>query len=107
MQAAGGGLSTESSGASQVGVDLALVGLSVQVFTILVFCGVFGDFLVRYFYGGKGRVVMKGVRGFLAGLVGAVWLIAGRCVYRVVELREGWSGVLVRDEWLFVGLEGV
>ncbi|SPQ24693.1 6e80bec3-ca3f-4ba2-afb5-8579566786a1 [Thermothielavioides terrestris] len=48
LQAAGGGLSTSSSGSSQVGVDLALVGLGLQVFTMLLFCGLFADYLIRY-----------------------------------------------------------
>jgi len=30
-----------------------------------------------------------------------------RSVYRVVELSEGWRGYLIRQQWLFVGLEGV
>jgi hypothetical protein len=30
-----------------------------------------------------------------------------RSVYRVVELSEGWTGHLIRQQWLFVGLEGV
>jgi hypothetical protein len=28
-------------------------------------------------------------------------------VYRVVELSEGWTGHLIKQQWLFVGLEGV
>lgn len=28
-------------------------------------------------------------------------------MYRVVELSEGWTGHLIRQQWLFVGLEGV
>lgn len=30
-----------------------------------------------------------------------------RSVYRVAELSEGWEGHLIRQQWLFVGLEGV
>ena len=28
-------------------------------------------------------------------------------MYRVVELAEGWTGHLIRQQWLFVGFEGV
>jgi hypothetical protein len=37
----------------------------------------------------------------------AVLLIVVRCVYRLVELREGYTGDLIHDENLFIGLEGV
>lgn len=28
-------------------------------------------------------------------------------MYRVAELSEGWTGHLIRQQWLFVGFEGV
>lgn len=28
-------------------------------------------------------------------------------MYRVVELGEGWTGNLIRKQWLFLGFEGV
>ena len=28
-------------------------------------------------------------------------------MYRVAELAEGWTGHLIRQQWLFVGFEGV
>ncbi len=37
----------------------------------------------------------------------AIILILIRCVYRIDELSDGYSGPLVHDEGLFVGLEGV
>jgi hypothetical protein len=46
-------------------------------------------------------------RGFLAALATATLCIFVRSVYRVVELSEGWTGHLIRQQWLFVGLEGV
>ncbi|KAH6847318.1 RTA1 like protein-domain-containing protein [Chaetomium sp. MPI-CAGE-AT-0009] len=126
LQAAGGALSTSSAGSSALGVNLALAGLSLQVFTMLLFCGLFGDFLVRYFRagasgGGGSESESGGGVGKLDGLSGngtrlklffgfmalAVVLILARCAYRLVELNEGYDGELVRDEPLFIGLEGV
>lgn len=46
-------------------------------------------------------------RGFLAALGIATLCIFVRSVYRVAELSEGWTGNLIRQQWLFVGLEGV
>jgi hypothetical protein len=49
----------------------------------------------------------KKFRGFLAALTIATICIFIRSVYRVAELSEGWTGHLIRQQWLFVGLEGV
>jgi hypothetical protein len=132
LQAAGGAISTSTSGQGQIGVDLAIAGMAFQVFTILVFCGFLGDYLVRYFralgkgeipsgdataglaHGEKGELKLQGIKGegtrrvkvFFGMICVAVVLTLGRCMYRLVELREGYSGRLIHDEALFVGLEG-
>jgi len=109
MQAAGGGLSTSSKGTSQLGIDLALAGLSFQVLTICIFCGFFTDYMYRYFLlqQSKRRSIDMRMKVFFGFLGFAVVLITTRCVYRVAELHEGYSGGLIRDEGLFVGFEGV
>ncbi|KAK5664250.1 hypothetical protein OQA88_467 [Cercophora sp. LCS_1] len=114
LQAAGGGLSTSSAGSSQVGVDLALAGLSFQVFTIVMFCAFFGDYLWRYFRSDTWRNDVKNrieqptrLKLFFGFMAAAVLLILARCTYRLAELHEGYRGGLVRDEPLFIALEGV
>lgn len=127
FQSAGGALSTASAGASQVGVDLALVGLSLQVVAMTAFGSLFVDFLVRYFRSdtyreakkrqqsqsagdagaGLGNYRQMRLRLFFAGMGTAFVLILTRCCYRLAELRNGYRGKLIRDEPLFIGLEGV
>ncbi|KAM0813310.1 putative Sphingoid long-chain base transporter RSB1 [Seiridium cardinale] len=112
FQAAGGALSTSSSGTSQIGVDMALVGLSLQVFAMVVFCGFFADYLIRYFRSDIYRSSSRGQLGrrpklFFSFLALAILLILARCSYRLAELHEGYRGNLVHDEPLFIGLEGV
>src|SRR5277367_4118171 len=46
-------------------------------------------------------------RGFLAALTIATVCIFVRSVYRVAELSEGWTGHLIKQQGLFIGLEGV
>lgn len=108
FQAAGGALATASAGTSEAGINLALVGLSLQVVVMVAFCGFFADYLVRYSRSGSSNAKFdlrcKLFFGFMAL---AIVLILTRCVYRLVELREGYSGDLVKDEALFIGLEGV
>ncbi|KAH6971178.1 RTA1 like protein-domain-containing protein [Ilyonectria sp. MPI-CAGE-AT-0026] len=107
VQATGGVLSTISSGTSQTGVNLAIAGLAFQVFTTIIFCGLFGDYLVRYFRFNQVSALELRVRLFFAFLALAILLITARCVYRLVELHQGYSGHFIKDEGLFVGLEGV
>lgn len=52
------------------------------------------------------RTSMK-FRGFLAALTIATICIFVRSVYRVAELSEGWTGYLIKQQGLFIGLEGV
>ncbi len=114
LQAAGGGLSTSTSGQSKTGVDLALVGLSFQVFTLVLFCVFFGDYLLRYYRSGQwhDNISARGdsttrLRLFFGFMVLAILLILARCSYRLAELHAGYSGGLIRDEGLFIALEGV
>lgn len=67
-----------------------------------------GEYMYRYFRSGIG----KGIYGwrlstFFIFLCFATLLITVRCVFRVVELRQGYRGSLVREERLFIALEGV
>jgi hypothetical protein len=107
LQAAGGALSTTSSGSSQVGVDLALAGLILQVIILFIFCVFFVDYLVRYFRSGKAEVFGVKMKLFFGFLSLAILLILARCIYRVDELSEGYNGPLIRNEGLFIALEGV
>lgn len=108
LQGAGGGLSSSSSGSSQAGVDVAIAGLSFQVFTLVVFIGLAGDYAVRYWRNAHTeKSFPRNFRVFVAFLSLAIILILIRCIYRIDELSDGYNGPLIHDEGLFVGLEGV
>ncbi|KAL8371512.1 hypothetical protein RB595_001348 [Gaeumannomyces hyphopodioides] len=110
LQAVGGGLSTSTSGRSQAGVDMGLAGLAFQVATMLAFSASLADYLARYYLRSPGRARRRlGARMglFLSALGAATALILGRSAYRVEELSKGYSGPSIRNEPLFIGLEGV
>ncbi|PKS10217.1 hypothetical protein jhhlp_001967 [Lomentospora prolificans] len=121
LQAAGGALSTVSSGSNQTGIDLAFAGLILQVIVIFVFCVLFADHMVRFFRHRRSSSANDDnvsrdlalsfdpsrMNTFLAGLAAAILLILARCVFRCYELREGYSGSTMSEEGLFIGLEGV
>jgi hypothetical protein len=110
FQAVGGALATVSNGTSQIGVDMALVGLSLQVLVMIIFCGFFGDYLVRYFHSDtyrSGHGMTLRLKTFFIFMGLAVLLILARCSYRLAELNQGFKGKLFRDESMFIGMEGV
>ena len=118
LQGSGGGLSSsagtsgEGSGNSaQVGVDIAIAGLAFQVLTLAVFIVLALDFAWRYRKGSR----MTGNAGntnqrfkiFVGFLSLAILCIFIRCIYRIDELSDGYTGPLIHNENLFIGLEGV
>ena len=114
LQGTGGGLSSSSSGGSHVAVDISIAGLSFQVITLCVFIGMAIDFAIRFSKGQKRsaekRILPKEFKIFIAFLSLAIIFILIRCGYRIAELKGGYTGPgsqLIRDEGLFIGLEGV
>lgn len=106
LQGAGGGMSTTSSGTNQIGVNLALAGLGFQVFTLVVFSGLYIDYVVRHYRRTAAGFTMR-LKLFFGFIGLAIVLTLARCAYRVDELSQGYDGPLISDEGLFIGLEGV
>ncbi|KAJ3493480.1 hypothetical protein NLG97_g4708 [Lecanicillium saksenae] len=107
IQAIGGALTTVSEGTSAAGINVALTGLALQVLTICVFCGLMADYMGRYVRSSRGeRRPSLLFKQFFAFLSTAIVLITVRCIYRLVELHQGYRGKLVQDEGLFIAFEG-
>jgi hypothetical protein len=93
--------------------------LVAEVFMLLLFCGLFADYLLRYFRHSKSSsgslqtaspspVDPTRLKLFFGFMSLAIVLTLARCTYRLVELNQGYTaGSLVRDEVLFIALEGV
>lgn len=121
LQAIGGALSSSSSGSSQTGIDVAMAGLVLQVIVLVIFCGFFADYMIRYMRllrrspsfsstqaCAAGSAIGTRQKLFFGGLAAAIVLILVRCSYRVDELSEGYSDSdKITNEPLFIGLEGV
>ena len=118
LQAAGGAMSSTSSGSDQSGVNISLAGLSFQVLSLLVFISLTFDYVLRRRRlrsrerrdgvqdPAKSRVPFR-FKSFVFMLSTAITLILIRCAYRIAELRQGYNGSLIHDEGLFIALEGV
>jgi hypothetical protein len=107
LQAGGGGQSSTTSGSSKLGENISLAGLSFQVFTLVIFVLLAADYLVR-FYRLPGRAKTSSrFKMYLVFLSSSIVLILIRCVYRIDELKDGYSGSLFHNKNLFYGLESV
>ncbi|KAL1609508.1 Mitochondrial import inner membrane translocase subunit Tim17-A [Nothophoma quercina] len=121
LQALGGGIASAKTHQNEdptVGNNIMIAGLAFQVLTLLIFIILALDFATRT----VGRIRKLGqdaldprhaklrnswqFKGFLVALSLATLCIFTRCVYRVAELSEGWSGHLIKTQRYFIGLEG-
>ncbi|KAI9657413.1 MAG: hypothetical protein M1821_003095 [Bathelium mastoideum] len=121
LQAGGGGAASVAShqdGNIGPGDNVMVAGLAFQVFTLAVFIALSVDFGFRTW--SRMRVMgedaldpahaklrqSRKFKGFLVALAFATLCIFTRCVYRVAELSEGWTGHLIETQKYFIGLEG-
>ncbi|KAF3032959.1 hypothetical protein E8E12_000569 [Didymella heteroderae] len=121
LQALGGGIASAKTHQNEdptVGNNIMIAGLAFQVLTLLIFIILALDFATRT----VGRIRRLGqdaldprhaklrnswqFKGFIAALSFATLCVFTRCVYRVAELSEGWSGHLIKTQRYFIGLEG-
>ncbi|KAH7378265.1 RTA1 like protein-domain-containing protein [Pyrenochaeta sp. MPI-SDFR-AT-0127] len=122
LQAIGGGIASAKTHAGEdpeFGNNVMIAGLAVQVFTLLVFIILALDFAFNTYrrishFGAESALdprhaKLRGswvFKGFLVALSFSTLCIFTRCVYRVAELSEGWSGHLMKTQKYFIGLEG-
>lgn len=102
-------MSSESSGSSSTGVNIALAGLSIQVITLFAFCVLVTDYFIRSRSVWMKTDLSTRFKVFCGALALATILILTRCSYRIFELSKGYSddSKALRDQGLFIGLESV
>ncbi|EFQ32772.1 parasitic phase-specific protein PSP-1 [Colletotrichum graminicola M1.001] len=107
LQALGGALSSVSTTRAAVdqGVNISLVGLVLQVAALLAFCGLFADYMITYSRSRTRPPMSQRLKLYLLFLSLSTLFILLRCVYRVVELHEGYFSHWFRDQALFIALE--
>ncbi|KAL0253267.1 phospholipid-translocating ATPase rsb1 [Diplodia seriata] len=117
LQAAGGAITAtadrDEPDKNQMGIDIMIAGLSSQVASLAIFmalCIEYG-FRVRR-HAGELDVGFAALRrrfafkAFMFAIAAATVLIFIRCVFRVLELKEGFNGELANDELMFMIFEG-
>jgi hypothetical protein len=121
LQGVGGGMAATGKDAkgSKKGVDIMIAGLISQVITMSFFLALWVDFTLRTrrarLSGSLARTqpplydqlrTFKTFGLFQWSLFAATILIFVRCIYRVAELWDGFSGHLANDEVTFMIFEG-
>ncbi|KAK1974116.1 parasitic phase-specific protein PSP-1 [Colletotrichum cereale] len=107
LQALGGALSSVSTTRAAVdrGVNISLAGLVLQVAALLVFCCLFADYMITYTRSKTRPPMSQRLRLYLLFLGLSTLLILLRCIYRIVELHEGYFSHWFRDQALYIALE--
>ncbi|KAH7012357.1 putative RTA1 domain protein [Macrophomina phaseolina] len=116
LQAAGGAITATADHdkkMNDLGIDIMIAGLASQVASLAIFMALGAEFAVRCWRDPGAleegfRDVRRGWvwKGFLGAIALATTTIFVRCVYRLVELQEGFDGELANDEVIFMVLEG-
>ena len=111
LQGTGGALSagatTEAD--TEIGVDVSKAGLIFQVVTLVLFFTLSADYLLALNRSHKknGLKTERDLRWMLSWLGAATVLILVRCVFRIVELKDGYFAPAFRDEGTFIAFESV
>jgi hypothetical protein len=117
LQGAGGGIAATADDGSHmldVGTNLMIAGVVLQVVILAVFGTLLTEYAVRTYHH-RGQLSPEAVtlihktsfRCYIFAIIIAFLGIFIRCVYRIPELTGGWRSELMRQETDFIVLEGV
>ena len=117
LQGSGGGIAATANDGSNmlnVGTDMMLTGIVLQVVTLLIFGGLALDFYLRL---RRDNIPLTteatnikhkpSFKLFLSGLALAYLTVFTRCVYRIAEMANGWSNPIMQSEDDFIALDSV
>ncbi|KAI9828621.1 MAG: hypothetical protein M1832_001724 [Thelocarpon impressellum] len=116
LQGAGGGTAStaDTDAQAKVGNNLMMAGIVFQVFTLLVFGAISGEFFWRAFKGkthlNPAKAALRNTLNFklyIGALTVAFVTLLARCVYRIAEMAGGWRNPIMQSEIDFIILEGV
>ncbi|KAH7105315.1 RTA1-domain-containing protein [Auriculariales sp. MPI-PUGE-AT-0066] len=108
IQACGGAISASARTdpkKNELGSHLFLAGLAAQLFSFVVFLGVFTHFLIRLYKHEPATWRAPKWKTLLAAMSFSFIGILIRSVFRTIELSEGFAGPLATSEKHFYGLD--
>ena len=113
VQAIGGGMTASQSskvnGDTSTGTNIMVAGIAFQLASITIFVTCAADFVRRCLR--EDRHLLQGfdLRPALvlfSATTFSLVLIYIRCIYRTIELAEGWNGYVISNERYFIALDG-
>jgi RTA1 like protein len=117
LQGAGGGIAATSihnQSLQQVGNNLMMAGIVIQVVTLLAFAAMAALYYFRLSRSStplssaaervKGSI---GFKLFLGGFILALLTVFTRCVYRIAEMAGGWANPIMQSEREFIVLDSM
>lgn len=116
LQGAGGGLAAtaDTDSAAATGNNLMMAGIVFQVFTLLIFGFLAGEYLRRaharrseWSQSVVNLVSSMRFKLFFFSIATAYTVIFIRCVYRIAEMAGGWRNSIMQNEAEFIVLDGV
>lgn len=121
LQGIGGGMAAtafQDDKDTQSGTNIMVAGLAVQVFFMTLFMVLCTDFYIRVRRARKSDDLVfdsefahirekKIMPQFLVAVAVCTILIYIRCIYRLIELAEGWQGFLIIHEAYFLVFEAL
>lgn len=116
LQGAGGGIAAtaDTDSLASTGNNLMMAGIVWQVFTLLIFGILSGEYAYRaisrrnsWNQSVVNLVADTRFKLFVTGILTAFIAIFIRCVYRIAEMAGGWRNPIMRNEAEFIVLDGV
>ncbi|EMD42086.1 hypothetical protein CERSUDRAFT_110633 [Gelatoporia subvermispora B] len=116
VQAVGGGLAAtaNTNSGANLGGNIMLAGIIIQMIFLTIFAACAGEFLWRYSRDrpyrrvqGQRREMDSKLRMLVNGLTASTVFLFIRAVYRTAELADGWNGRIIETQVYFTVFDGL
>ena len=121
LQGTGGGIASQAAvnhTSPKLGTNIMLAGLGFQVGSLALFMLLCAEYAFRVVRANRNGTLnldpayvslrsSKRFKCFLLALTASTLFILSRCIFRVIELSEGWKGAIIKNQVLFFVLEGM
>ncbi|KAJ3891165.1 RTA1 like protein-domain-containing protein [Lentinula edodes] len=112
VQAVGGGMTASANDDAGVnlGTNIMLAGIAIQLAILIIFSAIALEFVYRFNADKPVRLDTENLKnGYMdrrrrIGLYAvfcATFCLFIRAIYRLIELGDGWNGIVIRTQWTF------
>lgn len=98
--------SDQTNGNTKPGTDVMVAGIVFQLASITLFVACAADFVRRSLKLGLLQSMHGSVVPLFGAMIFSILCVYVRCIYRTIELAQGWSGYLITHERFFIAMDG-